>query len=74
MASSVTKQEEQWQAESDARTIMEAEAIKADEKRFNKAVAAAKKMKDEEEEKIKALKQLANANMNYSKTSRGDEK
>lgn len=62
---SIAKQEEQWQAESDARTIMEAEAIKADEKRFNKAVAAAKKMKAEEEEKMKALEQLANSKMDY---------
>lgn len=65
MANSVTKQEEDWEAESDARTIMEAEAIKADEKRFNKAVAAAKKMKEEEAEKMKALEQLANAKIEY---------
>ncbi len=65
MASNITKQEEQWQAESDARTIMEAEAIKADEKRFKKAVAAAKKMKDEEEEKMKALEKLADSKMDY---------
>lgn len=44
---------------------MEAEAIKADEKRFKKAVAAAKKMKDEEEEKMKALEKLANSKMDY---------
>jgi hypothetical protein len=57
MATNQPATEEQWQAESDARTIMEAEVIKADEKRFKKAVAAAKKMK--------ALEKLADSKMDY---------
>lgn len=33
----VEKQEEQWKIESDARTLKEAEIIKSDKKRFEKA-------------------------------------
>jgi len=36
------KQEEKWRAESDARTLMEAEKIKADKTRYAKAQAIAK--------------------------------
>ena len=39
---SATRAEDDWQAESDMRTLMEAEKIKADPKRFEKAQKLAK--------------------------------
>lgn len=54
-----TKSEEDWQAESDARTIAEAETIKSDEKRFAAAQVAAKRMLEEKQEEQAALKRLA---------------
>lgn len=38
-----TKMEDDWQTESDLRTLMEAEKIEKDSKRFEKAKALAKK-------------------------------
>ncbi len=55
------KSDEDWQADCDARTITEAEAIKADEPRLKRAQTAAKRMLEEEEAKRKALEKLANA-------------
>ena len=40
---SATKMEDDWQVESDLRTLMEAEKIEKDPKRFEKAKALAKK-------------------------------
>ena len=63
-----TKSEQDWQAESDARTLQEAEAIKTDQKRMGRAQEAAKKMLKEEQAKADALKRLANAKIEYSKS------
>ena len=41
-AISVTKHEDDWQCESDLRTLMEADKIKADPKRYAKVQAMAK--------------------------------
>jgi len=59
------KSEEDWKAESDARTLVDAEAIKVDEPRMKKAQAAAKKMLDEEQARAEAMKKIAGAKMTY---------
>ncbi len=69
-----TKSEADWEAESDARTIIEADVIKADPQRFSKAQARAKIMLEEAEAKAKALKKLANANMSYPKSPKPSKK
>ena len=48
------KTDEEWEAERDANTLIDAEAIKSDPERMKKAVAAADKMLDELEEKARA--------------------
>lgn len=60
--------DEQWQAESDARTLAEAETIKADAGRNLKAQKAAARLLDEKEKEAEALRMLANAKMDYSKS------
>lgn len=44
MSKSIGVQEKAWQAESDARTLADAEEIKSDKKRLNAAVSKAKKL------------------------------
>lgn len=60
------KTEAEWAADSDARTLVEAEAIKVDEKRFTAAQARAKELVDEQEAKAKAMRRIAEAKMIYS--------
>ncbi len=58
-----TRQEQQWQAEEDARTIANAEAIKADLKRFRLASGAAKRLASEQLTKAKAMLRVASSRM-----------
>ena len=55
----VAKSDDQWEVESDASTLREAEEIKADSKRFKKAVKELKKQS--------AAAQKAVANVNAAK-------
>lgn len=48
-----------WQAESDARTLMEAEVIKKDSKRFNAALKAADRMADDKKKESDAMSKVA---------------
>lgn len=57
--------ERDWAAQSDARTLAEAEAIKKDEGRMKAAQGWAKKIADAEMEKAKTLKRIANAKPSY---------
>ncbi len=59
MAKELSAEEKKWRAESDARTLAEAEAIKADPKRLKVAQGAAKEMAEEEERRAKAMKAVA---------------
>ncbi len=52
-----------WEARSDARTMAEAEAIKKDENRFNKATAAAVKLAEETKDEAQAMGRIANQQM-----------
>lgn len=47
-----------WQAESDAHTLIEAETIKLDKKRMEKALKAAKDIAKEKESEAKAAKKI----------------
>jgi len=60
----VTKQEKQWQAESDAYTLLEAEAIKQDKSRMSNAKT---KVKEIAKEKVKAGKAAEKAVKSLSK-------
>ena len=52
------KTDEEWEAESDANTLAEANVIQADEGRMTKAKTAAKKMAKEAEIRAKSLEDL----------------
>ena len=60
-----TKEEKKWEAESDARTIAEAEAIKGDPERIKAAQKAAKEMSEEKQREADALRSLSKGNMHY---------
>lgn len=59
MAITLSAEEKRWRAEDDARTLAEAERIKEDKARMDAAQAAAKKMAEEEEERIRAMRKIA---------------
>lgn len=59
MSAKAISQDKKWEAESDARTLAEAHAIKADKTRMKNARKAAKKMLKEEKEKIEGLSMVA---------------
>lgn len=63
-----TTQEDDWQAEDDARILTDAEAIKGDTNRLGKAQKAAKRMLKEQEIKAKAMKAIASGKPDYSKS------
>ncbi len=55
----MSKDELKWRAQDDARTLAEAEAIKADPERLKRAQDAAKGMADEAQVKAKAMTSIA---------------
>lgn len=56
---SAVKSDAQWQKESDARTLAEAEKIKTDPNRLKGAQAAAKKMSTEIKKEAKSMEKVA---------------
>ncbi len=52
-------EDKKWQAECDARTLAEAEAIKKDAARLKAAAKAAEGMKDEKMDEAKAMAKIA---------------
>ena len=59
MARAISAQDKKWAAESDARTLAEAEAIRKDSLRLKAAAKEAKKMVGEEMIKAKALRKVS---------------
>lgn len=59
MISEQPKTEAEWQAEDDARTLAQAEVIKQDKARLEKAQSAAEKIAAEERERAKAMAKVA---------------
>lgn len=55
----ISADEKRWRAESDARTLAEAERIKNDQPRLTEAQAAANRMADEEAEQARAMRKVA---------------
>jgi len=58
MASKLTAEDKRWRAESDARTLIEAESIKNDSARKRAAITAAKTIIKEKEKEVKAVKKI----------------
>jgi hypothetical protein len=56
---SISADERQWRAEEDARVLAEAQRIAQDKDRLNKAAEAAKRMAEEEAERVKAMRNVA---------------
>lgn len=56
----LTANDKKWMAQDDARTLAQAEAIKADPKRVAAAKKEAANMVKEQEQRTKALKTVAN--------------
>ena len=55
----IESEERDWQAESDVRTLSEAEAIRNDPERMKRAAKKAKQMVKEEEAKAKGMRKIA---------------
>lgn len=56
----VDAEELKWRRRSDARTLAEAEQIKADKERYNGAILGAKEIAKEEIERVKGIAKVAN--------------
>ena len=65
------KTEEDYQAEGDAHTLIQAEMIMGDEKRMEKAKQACQWMIEEEDKKQEAMKRIAGAKLEYLKSPKG---
>lgn len=68
----MSKTEKQWEAESDARVLAEAEIVKKDEKRLSAARKAAKhliedekKRAEEREDMVRALQDISEGILSY---------
>jgi len=59
MARAITAEDKRWEAESDARTLMDSQVISGDKKRLAAAVKAAKRMAAEKDKEAKAMKGIA---------------
>jgi len=58
MTPRMTAEDKKWRADSDARTLMEAEAIKSDATRKRAAINAAKQIIKEKVKEVKAVQKL----------------
>lgn len=56
----VDPEEQKWRRRSDARTLAEAEQIKANKERYNGAILGAKEIAKEEIERVKGIAKVAN--------------
>ena len=59
LSENMTEQDKQWQRESDARTLSEAEAIKADTNRLSDAVTESKKQADKKAQEAMQMKKVS---------------
>ena len=60
--STMSKEEKKWQAESDARTLMEAEVVEKTPSRLKAAKKAAKEMAAEKRKEAEAMTKIAKDN------------
>ncbi len=61
MARTMTKQEKQWQAEMDARTLVDAEKVRTEKIRLNAALKEITRMNKVKEKEIKVAKKVVKA-------------
>ena len=61
----MTKENDKFEAECDARTLMDAEKIRKDDKRHGAAQKAAEKLLKEKAEEAEALKAVAHGKVSY---------
>ena len=59
MTHPMTKQDKIWEAESDARTLMEAKVIQKTPARLSAAILAAKRLADEKKKESEGMKAVA---------------
>ena len=59
MYNKMTEEDLKWQRRSDARTLAEAERIKADKERYQGAILGAKEIASEEIERVKGIAKVA---------------
>lgn len=59
----VDPEEAKWRRRSDARTLAEAEQIKADKERYQGAIQGAKEIANEEIERVRGLAKVANVKL-----------
>jgi len=68
------EREEKWMAESDARTLAEADVIRNDEKRLGKAQEAAKRLAEEAQEQADAMRRAGKGMLEYSNSPKPPKK
>ena len=59
MNTCISDEDLKWRARSDARTLAEAEDIKADKQRYARAVQSANELYDERQKELKSMKKVA---------------
>ncbi len=59
MITSISEDELKWRRRSDARTLAEAEQIKADKERYKGAIIGAREIANEEIERVKGIAKVA---------------
>lgn len=64
----MSKQEERWKAEEDARTLQMAEVIRNDPKRLKKAMDAAGRLAEEKRKEAEAIAKVAKGQLFYDKS------
>jgi len=70
----VTKQERDWMAEDDLRTLTRAEEIKADRKRMAAAKKAGTRVLKEKKQEVKSIQRIARAPKTVPKKKRSGSK
>lgn len=65
MPATISAEEKEWRAESDARTLVEADVIKSDPERLKAAQEKAKKMVEEKKRESEAMDRVANGQFDY---------
>ncbi len=70
----LTAADRKWEAESDARTLADAELIKADSKKLTAAKKAAVSMAKEKEKEVKVLKKIKTVKKKSISVSRSKPK
>lgn len=68
----MTKQEKEWRAQDDARTLATAEVVKNDPTRLTAAKVAAKRMAEEEKDSAIAMTRVANIRKANTLSPKGD--